>query len=123
MSESGIELTAKERQRQIEIEGYTPERDSHYSNDELFMAGCCYLASERTRAINKENYDPYIPPNGWPWSVESWKPSPDNRIKELVKAGALFRADYDLNGKSFSLDQMNICVNEIDRLLRLERRK
>jgi hypothetical protein len=40
----------------------------------------------------------------WPWDREWWKPTPNNRIRELAKAGALIAA-------------------EIDRLQRLEERK
>jgi hypothetical protein len=34
-------------------------------------------------------------PKHWPWDLNSWKPSPDNRIKELVKAGALVVAEIE----------------------------
>lgn len=113
---TGIELIAQERQRQIEKKGYTPERDKQYTKRELFIAGCCYLAAKRMRAICGNEYDPFIPPNDWPWSSESWKPSPHNRIRELVKAGALFKADYDLDRSQVSLDKMNVCAAEIDKL-------
>lgn len=31
----------------------------------------------------------------WPWSDEKWNPEPDNRIRELAKAGALIAAEID----------------------------
>jgi hypothetical protein len=31
----------------------------------------------------------------WPFAPERWKPSPSNRIRELVKAGALIAAEID----------------------------
>ena len=31
----------------------------------------------------------------WPWDDEWWKPTPDDRIRELVKAGALIAAEID----------------------------
>lgn len=43
-------------------------------------------------------------PAGWPWHPKWWKPTPDDRIRELAKAGALIAA-------------------EIDRLQRMERSK
>jgi hypothetical protein len=51
-----------------------------------------------------ENADPedirngsveYCVPEEWPWFQERWKPTPDNRIRELVKAGALIAAEID----------------------------
>lgn len=33
-------------------------------------------------------------PNGWPWPVESWKPSPEP-ARNLEKAGALIAAEID----------------------------
>jgi hypothetical protein len=31
----------------------------------------------------------------WPWDKGWWKPTPDNRIRELEKAGALIAAEID----------------------------
>ena len=31
----------------------------------------------------------------WPWDLEWFKPSPYDRIRELVKAGALIAAEID----------------------------
>ena len=31
----------------------------------------------------------------WPWNGSYWKPTPDDRIKELTKAGALIAAEID----------------------------
>ena len=31
----------------------------------------------------------------WPWNVVWWKPTPDDRIRELAKAGALIAAEID----------------------------
>lgn len=31
----------------------------------------------------------------WPFSQEWWKPTPDDRIRELAKAGALIAAEID----------------------------
>ena len=35
-----------------------------------------------------------IPPT-WPWDESWFKPTPDDRIRELVKAGALILAEID----------------------------
>lgn len=31
----------------------------------------------------------------WPWDKSWWKPTPDDRIRELIKAGALIAAEID----------------------------
>jgi len=104
---TGIERIAAERKRQIEKEGWTLEHDDFHDNGQLATAGACYAISDylRGREIT------FVTPLGkntlslenalWPWAWEWWKPTPENRIRELEKAGALIAA-------------------EIDRLLRLE---
>ncbi|MCK9446652.1 hypothetical protein M0Q50_07300 [bacterium] len=86
---SGIELITEERNRQIESEGYTPEHDSEHTDDSIACAAAMYALPERHRHLN--NWIPFC----WQWSRKFWKPSPDNRIKELVKAGALIAAEID----------------------------
>jgi len=82
---TGIELIAKERERQIAEEGWTKEHDALHVNDELALAAVCYATP------------PYKDHRGsyWPWSFDWFKPSPYNRIRELVKAGALIAAEID----------------------------
>ena len=76
---SGIELIAKERQRQIEAEGWTPEHDDQHVHGELADAAACYVDGN---------------PVGWPWDEKWWKPSSDP-IRNLAKAGALIAAEID----------------------------
>lgn len=90
---TGIDLIAKERQRQIDKEGWTKEHDSQHRIGVLAMAGASYALPELWRqnissGINK-------PPFCWPFSENWWKPSPNDRVKELVKAGALIAAEID----------------------------
>jgi len=88
---AGIELIAAERQRQIEVEGWTSEHDTQHFSDELATAASLYAMPERQR-----RYDGIFPcPINFPWSSRWWKPSPDDRIRELVKAGALIAAEID----------------------------
>ncbi len=108
-----IELIKEERRRQIEVEGKTPENDKLYQNAELFHAACCYSSAERCRAINEGKH---YHPAGWPFPKEWWKPSPDNRIKELVKAGALFMAHEEATGFDCG-SYIEMCTNEINKLL------
>ena len=92
---TGIELIAEERKRQIEVEGWTEEHDAEHTNEALAMAAVCYAIPSVLRMYS---YNPLIKariPEYWPWDKESWKPSPENRIKELIKAGALIAAEID----------------------------
>ena len=88
VTKTGIELIAEERQRQIEVEGYNDLHDSHHVSDELAIAAAIYAMPERYR------FDSQII-NKWPWGWKYYKPCPDDRIRELVKAGALIAAEID----------------------------
>lgn len=99
---NGIELIAEERARQISAEGWTALHDSQHHNGELAKAAACYamprLIREReengTPGLNR--YTPVKPfMNIWPWAKKWWKPTPNDRVRELVKAGALLAAEID----------------------------
>lgn len=85
-----IELLADERKRQIEVEGYTAEHDDGYDHDEAAFAAACYSLPEGFREF-RYNGTPF----SWHWDSEWWKPTPDDRIRELVKAGALIVAEIE----------------------------
>lgn len=94
---TGIELIAEERQRQIEKEGWTAEHDKQHDDEELVDAAVCYLLQSPDMQINVQTESVIVEAKKaiWPWSIKWWKPSPQNRIKELVKAGALIAAQID----------------------------
>lgn len=85
----GVALIAAERKRQIEKEGWTQEHDDQHNNEALALAAVCYATPEWLR-----DYKRGIPVR-WPWSSKWWKPRPDSRVRELVKAGALIAAEID----------------------------
>lgn len=89
---TAIGLIAAERARQIENEGYTYEHDDEHGAGELAMAAMCYCMLPLWRPAE-------MAPLGWPWSnldsMDGFKPSPDDRIRELVKAGALIVAEIE----------------------------
>jgi hypothetical protein len=97
MEKSGVELIAIERKRQIEELGFDYTNDSLYANEELAKAGVCYALSEKERSPELPDdieYDTLF--NAlWPWDKKYWKPTPNDRIKELTKAGALIAAQID----------------------------
>jgi len=86
---TGIELIAAERMRQIEEEGFTAEHDDEWEKDELAKAATWYALPEHRRCCIGEVC------SIWPWDKEWWKPTPENRINELKKAGALIAAELD----------------------------
>jgi hypothetical protein len=83
---TGIELIAAERERQIKVEGHTAEHDAQHTKGQLAHAAVCYALPDRI---------PDAVMMIWPWPDEWWKPTPDDRIRELVKAGALIAAEID----------------------------
>ena|SRR5690606_26741278 len=91
MKTSAIDLIAQERKRQINIEGWTPPHDQDHDKGELALAAAAYALAEEIRDETKSNRSPYW----WPWEEQSWKPTPDDRIRELVKAGALIAAEIE----------------------------
>lgn len=91
---TGIELIAEERQRQIEKEGWTPEHDAEHNNSELAIAAASYAMPQGTRTYMIVPDGQYLP-IFWPFDARWWKPCPDDRIKELTKAGALIAAEID----------------------------
>lgn len=97
----GIELIAEERQRQIDVEGYSAQHDSQHNASELIYAAIAYVESAKVgvncaemgntnkheimrRKTEMGRYYPF----GW-----NFKPTTD--IRDLIKAGALIAAAID----------------------------
>ena len=94
---TGSELIAAERKRQIDVEGWTPEHDAEHTNGALADAAACYVsvARQQVRGVGYGgNGEPTYPRAVWPWDAEWWKPS-DDPVRNLVKAGALIAAEID----------------------------
>lgn len=93
---TGVELIAEERKRQIEVEGWTAEHDEKHADESMAYAAACYAIPRGGRNI-------YAGKGGlfnvlwalWPWEGKWWKPTPENRVRELQKAGALIAAEID----------------------------
>lgn len=84
---TGAERIARERQRQIKQEGWTPEHDDVHTVGQLMQAAVCYAL------YDWELSDDYPPPS-WPWAPHCWEPSHDH-VRNLEKAGALIAAEID----------------------------
>lgn len=91
---TGARLIAMERHRQETEEGWTAEHDSQHVHGELVRAAAIYALPSGYREMYHDGEIEI--PVGWPWEAKWWKPTPDDRIRELVKAGALIAADIDL---------------------------
>lgn len=95
---TGAELIAAERQRQLDAEGWDTWHDDGHDAGELAMAAACYATppDERdTRPVYTDDAPSSTVPLAWPWDTYDWKPTPDDRKRELVKAGALIAAEID----------------------------
>lgn len=89
---TGAELIADERTRQIVDEGWSFEHDAEHTEEELIDAAHCYINAKRYREVY---FQEDAVPLRWPWDEDWWKPTPEDRIRELVKAGALIAAEID----------------------------
>lgn len=93
---TGVELIAAERERQVSVEGWTPEHDDTHHDASLTRAGMSYTYSARRQILGATKEFGLLKPwqSLWPWHDEWWKPSADP-IRNLVKAGALIAAEID----------------------------
>jgi hypothetical protein len=83
----GVVLIAAERQRQVTEEGWTVGHDDVHGGEELAQAAACYALPPDVRDGPIHDFDL------WPFQPDWWKPG--DRVRELVKAGALIAAEID----------------------------
>jgi hypothetical protein len=86
-----------ERQRQIDVERWTPEYDDQHDHGELARAGACY-------ALHSEpvgNVGDYL--RFWPWDADSWKPK--DRRRNLIRAAALIVAEIERYDRAAGKEQ------------------
>lgn len=104
---TGIELIIEELENQKTTEGF---QDRMKTNNSVAKAAACYAMPSDER----EKYQSFTfseprrwYPRWWPkaWDVKWWKPTPEDRIKELVVAGALILVEIErLQGQTKSSD-------------------
>ncbi|MCW3477531.1 hypothetical protein [Limobrevibacterium gyesilva] len=80
---------ARERERQIEGEGWTPEHDDEHVDGELAMAAATYAIHAAKGGAHQPGSRPLI----WPWDVAWWKPKDPRR--DLIRAAALIVAEIE----------------------------
>ncbi len=88
---TGIVLIAKERERQIDQEDWTPEHDDEHGDGSLALAAATYAMHGAGIPLQHLNNSPV--PAMWPWDAKWWKPK--DPIRDLVRAGALIAAEID----------------------------
>jgi len=104
---SGIEKIAAERQRQIDVEDWTPDHDDQHDEGELADAAAVYAT------VTQENVVLRLVDllrARWPWEPCWFKPFSEppandpqyeysfpvvDRVRCLIKAGALIAAELD----------------------------
>lgn len=88
-----------ERQRQINVEGYTPKQDDRNRPGDLASAAACYVLNAATWLrhpnASRADYVGLSPINwtNWPWDEEGWKPK--NERIDLIRAAALILAELE----------------------------
>lgn len=96
---TGVELIAEERQRQMDGEGWTRTHDRRHPSGALAMAAVCYAADEpiytRQTATIGGNSEMPIEQFRFPWPFDAFYFKPKDRLRNLVRAGALIAAEID----------------------------
>jgi len=110
---NGVDLIARERQRQIEDEGWTAEHDDEHTDGSLVLAAVCFATPVKLYRLVGDSR--FIFEDPWPHSwADEWDrrmdpddkeydeslPDPqdysdEERIDLLIKAGALIAAEID----------------------------
>lgn len=93
--ETGAELIAAERKRQLEQEGWTAEHDRQHERCELAVAAACYALHGTDVGACTEAYACPIFHDAWPWGKEEDKRNKHGWQRRLVIAGALIAAELD----------------------------
>ena len=88
MKTIGGYLIQKERERQIEEEGFDSKHDNQHSFKELIAAAISYCAINLNIDGSKE-----LSESIWPWDKKWYKPK--NTLRDLTRAGALIAAAID----------------------------
>lgn len=93
-----------ERARQVGEEEWTPEHDDEHADEELAVVAALYAMPRdaryrrvRVAGVAGTVTEPTLERALWPrsWREAYWKPTPGDRRRELVKAGALILAEIE----------------------------
>jgi hypothetical protein len=90
----GAQMIVAERRRHA-ASGYTSEHDAEHADESLALAACSYAIPRSWRRWKQSRDSNGAVPTTWPWDARRWRPTQDDRVRELVKAGALIAAEID----------------------------
>ncbi|MFY9349111.1 MAG: hypothetical protein WBL20_08120 [Sphingobium sp.] len=92
-----LRLLIAERIEQIEVHGHLPDTDMGYQEGELALAAKSYIDTYVDLELRPEEVRaPGDVPESWPFHDMFWKePTPEQRVKALVKGLALGLAELD----------------------------
>nr|WP_313634440.1 hypothetical protein [Brevundimonas diminuta] len=86
---------AAERQRQVDVEGWSDSHDDEHDGYQMARAAGCY-AFHASREDDDGDTGMFVSAavhHGWPWDRAWWKPK--SRRADLVRAGALIVAEIE----------------------------
>lgn len=98
-----IEMIERERNRQITREGWSIKHDDKQNLDQLSWAAVAYVMPDPVMRFAEANMANSHHASSmclsreclWPWPATTYKPTPHDRMRELVKAGALIVAEME----------------------------
>jgi len=92
---TGVGMIQAERDRQRDVEKWSPAHDDQHKHGELADAASLYAMTDRLLNTRMDLF------SDWPFELEWWKRCKHSRIKQLAIAGALIAAEIDrLNRKA-----------------------
>lgn len=93
--EEFIKKLLEERMRVKFEEGFTLEHDLQHTNGELAKAAACYAAFPDAKYGLWTNISGELFLQVWPFSLDWFKPSLENRQQDLIKAAQFLWAEYE----------------------------
>ena len=95
MESRGVFVIDAERRRQLYQEGYDSRHDREHVRGELADGAAVYAMTEESlKKYMLWSPNPDVP-SLWPFEEAMYKPTPNNRIRQLAKAGAMIAAEID----------------------------
>lgn len=92
---SVLQAIVDERARQIIGEKFGHEHDDMHTEGEIADAAACYAMTADSRSQSGRVFGLTFRTVLWPWDEKWWKPSPEDRRRELVKAAAMLIAEIE----------------------------
>lgn len=105
LTEFGKSYIESERQRAVDKYGFTVEHDlKHRFDRQLYVAAICYIVALP--------HPHALVPHDWPFETQWWKPS--TRLINLIKAGGLMFAYYNMLCKQREVFTIELIKFKID---------